>query len=127
MEERLVRVFASVPSRDTEVQGVLGMVVRKDDATDTHLGFMPALKLYSQGRTPQEAERLMEKAAALYLETAVREGQLSDILLARGFRRIIPGSGGEKPVDILSIRSISGLPKSAGAASEMELEFAGAN
>lgn len=125
MEGVLVRFRASVPERDTEVDGVLGMTIDKDEATDSYLGFMPALNLYSQGRTPQEAERLMEKAATLYVETAVREGQFSDILLARGFRRI-SGSGVEKAIEILSIRSISGQPRSAGSESGMELEFAGA-
>lgn len=122
----LVRVLASVPSHDTEIKGALGMNVRKDEATDTYLGFMPSLKLYCQGRTPQEAERLMERAVALYLETAVREGQFSDILLARGFRRL-SGSVGERPTQVLSISSISGRPKEGSDESGMELEFAGAS
>jgi hypothetical protein len=118
----LVRIAVSAP--DTEIVGRLAMNVSRDEPTDTHLGFMPALKLYSQGRTPQEAERLMEKAVALYLETAAKEGQLWKILLARGFRRL-SGSGGEKPTEFLTIERRR--PNVGPEEPEMELEFAGAN
>jgi len=123
-EYKLVRFAAHVPERDKDLDGVLRMHIEKDGATDTYLGFVPALKLYSQGRTQQEAERLMEKCVSLYLATAVREGQFGDILLARGFRRIPAGS--VKPVEIISIRSISGERQTGPDESGMELEFAGA-
>ncbi len=102
------------------------MTIRKDESTDTHLGFMPALKLYSQGQTPQQAERLMEKSVALYLETAVKGDQLWKILLARGFQRISGSAGEKKPAQILWITSGQPTPGSE-EEPEMELEFAGAN
>ena len=108
----LVKFLARVPEHDTEVYGALGVIIDKDEATDSYLGFMPALELYSQGRTSQEAERLMEKAAALYLATAVREKQLSDILLKRGFRR---RAAGKMPsAEGISIRKISTESESGG-------------
>jgi predicted RNase H-like HicB family nuclease len=124
VEYTFVMVRVSALARDTEVQGKLTMRVRKDEPTDSFLGFMPALKLYAQGRTPHEAERLMEKAVTLYLETAIQDGQLSDILLVRGFRRL---SGGEKPSEQhLTIRRPSAEPKTDPERG-MELEFAGAS
>src|SRR5713226_124212 len=107
--EAVVRFLARVEGSSKEVNGTLSMTVEKDKATDTYLGCMPSLKLYSQGRTPEEAEGLMEKAVNLYLQTALRHGQLSDILLASGFRRI-RNSGDKKPAETVLIRTISPQP-----------------
>ena len=87
----LVRVYACLLTHDTEIDGKLGMGVRWDEATGTYLGYMPALKLYAQGKTEKETETFMEKAAVLYCETALQRGQLFEVLMARGFKRIPVG------------------------------------
>ncbi len=121
----LVRVFAAVTG-DTEVEGRLGMQVRKDDPTDSYLGFMPSLKLYAQGNTVQEAERMMEQAVSLYLELAIKERELEKILLHRGFRRLPPAPRpGPEPDEILSVRTSGGAEPSDADESGMELEYAG--
>ncbi len=126
MTRILVKVSTSVPERNKEVQGALYMDVRKDDPTDSYLGFMPSLKIYAQGHTPQETERMMERAAALYLKIAIQDNELEKILLHRRFVRVPPVPH-PRPTEILSVRTIVPDTERKGPdESGMELEFAGA-
>jgi hypothetical protein len=54
----------------------LGVVVNRDDHAKVYVGHAPALNLYSQGRTEQEALRAIEHAVRLYVSVVAGRGYL---------------------------------------------------
>jgi predicted RNase H-like HicB family nuclease len=64
----------------------LEAAVRHDAVAGVHVGFCPALRLYSQGTTEQEAFEAIKSAAALFVTTCVRRNQLSNVLDSYGFK-----------------------------------------
>lgn len=87
MSTATIPVFTSVTSASLgrlEVQ-VVASIWRDDDA-DLFVSHVPVLRLYSQGRTEEEALRAIECAVRLYLKTASERGLLDRIRDRSGFR-----------------------------------------
>lgn len=59
--------------------------LRFDEDAGVWVAFTPALDLYSQGRTKEEAKEAITSAAHLYLEGHYTAGSLHDTLCKRGF------------------------------------------
>lgn len=58
---------------------------RWDEEARTFVAHAPALNLYSQGPTEEEAQRAIESAIRLYLVTAYNAGILDRVLKRHGF------------------------------------------
>lgn len=65
---------------------------RYDEETKSFVGFCPALKVYSQGKTEDEAKRALESTLALYVETCYTRNILQSVLSRAGFKSFPPGS-----------------------------------
>jgi predicted RNase H-like HicB family nuclease len=59
-------------------------VVRQDPETGAHVSHVAALRLYSAGRSPEEAFKAAESAVQLYLDVAAEKGTLGQCLLETG-------------------------------------------
>ncbi|HYG64382.1 MAG TPA: hypothetical protein VEL74_17525 [Thermoanaerobaculia bacterium] len=61
----------------------------------------PALDLFSQGQSEEEAKRSLEEAIGLWVEDCLERGTLDQALRELGFDRVHPGttvSPGDKPI-----------------------------
>jgi len=61
---------------------------RHDEQTNLFVGFCPALKIYSQGTTEQEARHALESSLCLFVETCYKHGILDRVLTNAGFNPI---------------------------------------
>jgi predicted RNase H-like HicB family nuclease len=61
---------------------------RHDEQTKLYVGFCPALKVYSQGRTEEEAKRALESTLRLYVETCYERKILDEELSKAGFVKV---------------------------------------
>lgn len=82
------------------------VVVNKDDQAEVYVGHVPALNLYSQGRTEHEALRAIEHAVRLYLTVASGRGYL-DRILARSALR--PSDAPPVVLDIVDVAATGEL------------------
>jgi predicted RNase H-like HicB family nuclease len=60
---------------------------RRDDEADVYVGYCPALKLYSQGTTEEEAEEAVVSAVKLFLVACYERDILHSALRNRGMTR----------------------------------------
>jgi predicted RNase H-like HicB family nuclease len=67
----------------------LAIATRKDEESGVYVGFCPMLKLYSQGRTAQEAEDAAVSAATLFIGTCYERDILHSVLRDRGLKKIV--------------------------------------
>jgi hypothetical protein len=67
-----------------EVQFRLKFVTRHDAEADVHVGYCPALRLYSQARTEKEADRAVVSAAKLFIISCYERDILHTVLRDRG-------------------------------------------
>ena len=58
---------------------------RHDEETGLFVGFCPALRVYSQGRTQQEAMQALESSLCLLVVTCFKQGILDRVLSNAGF------------------------------------------
>ena len=68
---------------------------RYDEQAHVYVGFCPALKVYSQGKTESEAMKALRSILGLYLETCYQNGILHSVLTKAGF--VAVGSGASSP------------------------------
>jgi predicted RNase H-like HicB family nuclease len=68
-----------------EITAQLDVGVRWDAQAQVFVSYAPALELYSQGPTEEEAFRAIESAMRLYLITAHGSNKLDDVLKRHGF------------------------------------------
>lgn len=61
--------------------------VRWDDQAKVFLSFCPALNIYSQGLSEDEAREALESTMRLYIETCIERGILEQILRRAGFNK----------------------------------------
>lgn len=72
-----------------------------DDAAGVHVAWCPALDVYSQGESENEAKAAIESAVLMYIKNCVRRGVLESVLKERGFsvsdrpRKTETGDSGE--------------------------------
>ena len=59
--------------------------VRHDNDADVFVGYCPALCIYSQGDSIEEASEALKSAVTLYLSTCYQRGQLDHALRVAGF------------------------------------------
>lgn len=64
----------------------MDFVVKRDKEVEQWVAFSPALDLYSQGDTKEEALRNIHEAVSLFLGTCYEQGTLNAVLMERGFR-----------------------------------------
>jgi hypothetical protein len=65
----------------------LQFTTRRDDEANVHVGYCPALKLYSQGTTEHEAEEAVVSAVKLFLVACYERDILHSALRTRGMTR----------------------------------------
>jgi predicted RNase H-like HicB family nuclease len=65
---------------------------RFDEETGLFVGFCPALKVYSQGRSKEEAEKALKQSLGLYVETCFQHNILDEVLTNSGFKSVGSGS-----------------------------------
>jgi len=63
---------------------------RHDQQANVFVGFCPALKIYSQGRTESEAKEALESTLCLFVETCYKRGILHQVLRDAGFNAVDP-------------------------------------
>ena len=64
----------------------------KREAKDRWVTGCPALDLYSQGKTEDEAKRCLEEAISLWVEDCIERGTLDRALQEVGFHKIHPSA-----------------------------------
>jgi hypothetical protein len=72
----------------------LKFATRHDDDADVYVGYCPALKLYSQGVTEEEASTAVVSAATLFLVTCYERDILHSVLRRRGMTKAAAGAAG---------------------------------
>jgi predicted RNase H-like HicB family nuclease len=88
-----------------QITAQLDVGVRWDEQARVFVTYAPALELYSQGPTEEEAFRAIESAMRLYLIAAHGTNKLDDVLkrggfvLKRGGVALAPRIGSESPTD----------------------------
>lgn len=70
----------------------LAIATRLDEETGVHVGYCPALGIYSQGRSSIEAEEAVASALTLYVGACYSRGILNDILCSKGFTEAATGA-----------------------------------
>jgi hypothetical protein len=65
----------------------LQFATRRDDEANVYVGYCPALKLYSQGRTEHESEEAIVSAVKLFLVACYERDILHSALRNRGMTR----------------------------------------
>jgi predicted RNase H-like HicB family nuclease len=70
----------------------LSFATRRDDAADVFVGYCPALDVYSQGRSREEAEDAVVDAAQLFIVSCYERDILHTVLRNRGMTKAKPGS-----------------------------------
>lgn len=68
-----------------------------DDQTGLHVGYCPALDIYSQGTSEEEAHQALTDAMIVYVRLCYERGILDNILNGRGFRPVAPGVAADGP------------------------------
>jgi len=86
-----VQVHADIPQYGVSIKGELDSTIRPDG--DEFIALIPALHLFTQGHTEQQATARLERLFVEFCEVAVEQNRLLEILRSRGFN-IIPA--GEK-------------------------------
>lgn len=61
--------------------------IRKDADADVFVSFCPALKLYSQGETEEQATDALKSAVTLFLEHCIEHGHIDAALKSVGMTR----------------------------------------
>jgi predicted RNase H-like HicB family nuclease len=64
----------------------------KRDARDRWVTGCPALDLFSQGKTAEEAKRYLEEAISLWVEDCIDRGTLDQALQEVGFHKVHPST-----------------------------------
>ena len=70
-----------------QLQFRLKFATRRDDEANVHVGYCPALKLYSQGRTDEEAGRAIVSATSLFIVACYERDILHSVLRERGMTK----------------------------------------
>lgn len=65
----------------------LQFATRRDDEANVYVGYCPALKIYSQGKTEQESEEAVVSAVKLFLVACYERDILHSALRNRGMTR----------------------------------------
>lgn len=74
-----------------QLQFRLKFGTRHDADAGVYVGYCPALKLYSQGRTQDEAETAVVSAAQLFIVSCYERDILHSVLRKRGMTRASAG------------------------------------
>jgi predicted RNase H-like HicB family nuclease len=63
----------------------LALATRLDEETGVHVGYCPALNVYSQGRSSEEAVEAVASAVTLFIGACFERGILHGLLRDKGF------------------------------------------
>ena len=66
----------------------LSGAIKKDEEVNVFVSYCQALKIYSQGRTEEEAKQAITSAVTLFLSVCYQRGILDKTLRERGFGEI---------------------------------------
>lgn len=69
---------------------------RRDQEAGVHVGYCPALNIYSQGRSEDEAQEAVVDAAKLFIINCYRRDILNRVLRDCGMTEAVEGSTGSK-------------------------------
>jgi predicted RNase H-like HicB family nuclease/predicted RNA binding protein YcfA (HicA-like mRNA interferase family) len=75
----------------------------KRDAKDRWVTGCPALDLFSQGRTEEEAKQCLKEAIELWVEDCLERGTLEAALREVGFHKVHPGAAFDPQAEHISL------------------------
>jgi len=78
-----------LPVDTVEISFCLSCTVKRE-AKDRWVTGCPALDLYSQGKTEEEAKRCLKEAIELWVEDCIERGTLDEALQEVGFSKVHP-------------------------------------
>src|SRR5690242_19524317 len=78
------------------VEFSLDCMSRHDSDANVLVGYIPALRLYSQGRDEKELENAMKSAAALFIVTCYERDILHKVLRERGMTKATTKAAADK-------------------------------
>lgn len=80
-----------LPVDTVQISFCLSCTVKRE-AKDRWVTGCPALDLYSQGKTEEEAKRCLKEAISLWVEDCIERGTLDEALQEVGFNRVHPSA-----------------------------------
>jgi len=84
------------------------IATRFDEEAKVYVGYCPALTVYSQGRTTEEAQEATVSAVTLFLGASFERGLLHKFLCDKGFTQISTKSG-DMPTEPKQHIAVSGF------------------
>jgi hypothetical protein len=79
-----------------KVEFSLECMSRRDDEANVFVGYIPALRVYSQGRDEKELENALKSAAEMFIVTCYGRNILGKALRDRGMNRATSAAAAEK-------------------------------
>jgi predicted RNase H-like HicB family nuclease len=74
---------------DISVEFSLPCLSRRDEGAGVFVGYIPALRIYSQGKDEVELEKALVSAAELFIVTCYERGILQQALQERGMTKAV--------------------------------------
>lgn len=95
------------------IEAQLNVRVRWDDAAGVYVSYAPALDIYSQGKTQDDAVRAIEGAMRMYLITALEEDKIGRVL--KRFGEVVAAGTGPEPHQYINVLQDGGFQITAKA------------
>ena len=95
------------------IEAQLNVRVRWDDAAGVYVSYAPALDIYSQGKTQDDAIRAIEGAMRMYLITALEEDKIGRVL--KRFGEVVAAGTGPEPRQYINVLEDGGFQITAKA------------
>ena len=83
------------------IEAQLNVRVRWDEAAGVYVSYAPALDIYSQGKTPNDAICAIEGAMRMYLITALEEEKIGRVL--KRFGEVVAAGMGPEPRQYINV------------------------
>ncbi len=86
------------------IEAQLNVRVHRDEAAGVYVSYAPALDIYSQGKTHEDAIRAIEGAMRMYLVTALEEDKIGGVL--KRFTEVVASGMGPEPRQYINVNVV---------------------
>jgi len=100
------------------IEAQLLVSVRWDEVAGVYVSYAPALDIYSQGKTTDDAIRAIEGAMRMYLITALEEDKIGRVL--KRFGDVVAAGTGPEPRQYINVVQDGGYQITAKAVLPLE-------